>query len=191
MDPTSLFSGSDNFFKYLSLGGFLFIVISIVFPMQRTQELSLEVINWEKEVKMLNHEILELSKNTNQLEKDSKNYKSELNKLKIIRASGGAAGNSANNKMESIVEAYNSRLNSLEKVKNQVDIKNIIIDFNNSRIIMLREQAKTYKMISWILIITGLVFLIYGSVKWHCSTSDTDKIKSIEKKMKEKELAAL
>ena len=62
MDVLSLFSGSDNLYKHLFIGGLGMIILSLFYPLEKEFQLSTQKDNYNKEIRLLNTDIEKLKK---------------------------------------------------------------------------------------------------------------------------------
>jgi len=145
MEFTNLFSGSDNLFKYLFLGGFGMIILSLFYPLQKKQELEIERITYEKEVDLFQIEINTLNKNIDNFEK------------MILQSSSKVKTNRI---------ANDSLKNSIKILANTLDIKMVLLKYNKSKIDIFEKQYKTYNRYSLGLLIFGILLMVFGGIKW-------------------------
>jgi len=194
MDFSGLFSNIDNLFKFLFLGGIVLITLSIVYPLQKKQEIEIEIINFNKDAELLNLEINELNKKVNEFKEDSKSYITLLDSLKTEKNKSHATEKSDNIslRIENIKSDYNKEFSDIEKKKLEIDIKNVITDYNQSKIETLKQHSSSYKSYSIWLLVVGILFVLTGLVGWIYSTINTEALKKqqIKKYKNENKTAA-
>lgn len=156
------FVSGDNLFKYTFTLGLVMVVFSLVYPLQKKHEIELEIVNQNKEAKLLNNEI-------NNLNKLSINLKNTSDLL-IKKAANFKANKRNKLKMKSVVDKFNSDFDSAQKNKQAIEVKTIILEFNKTKIIVLQQQANSFDRYSFWLSLFGITFTIFGLSFWTIRT---------------------
>jgi putative exporter of polyketide antibiotics len=156
------FVSGDNLFKYTFTLGLVMVVFSLVYPLQKKHEIELEIVNQNKEAKLLNKEIDNLSKITLNLEKTSD--------LLIKKAVKFKANKRNKLKMKSLVDKFNLDFDSAQRNKQAIEVKTIILEFNKTKIEVLQQQANSFDKYSFWLSLCGITFTVFGLVFWTIRT---------------------
>lgn len=172
MDLSNLLSGSDNFFKYMTIGGFIMIIIGLVYPLQKQQELELEVATYNKDVELFNIELKDIYSDMKKLKSKSSTY---IYRIDNLKKTGSPKAN-----IEKIKTAFNKSNRVISSKYNEIKIKNEIIKYNKNRITILERHLNTYRnySVSFLLIGTFLSF-IFG-IRWLRSTILDENLKKKE-----------
>lgn len=156
------FVSGDNLFKYTFTLGLVMVVFSLVYPLQKKHEIELEIVNQNKEAKLLNNEINNLNKATLNLK-----HTSDL----LIKKAINFKPNKRNKlKMKGVVDKFNSDFDSVQKNKQAIEVKTIILEFNKTKIIVLQQQANSFDRYSFWLSLFGIIFTIFGLLFWTIRT---------------------
>ncbi|WP_184544127.1 hypothetical protein [Mucilaginibacter sp. FT3.2] len=184
MDVSSLFSGVDNLFKFLFIGGLVMLLTSMFYPLQKEQELDIEINSYNKEVKLLNRELGELRLDVSKLNKSSSEILAELRTLKQgERTKSKLKKSSITKQIKDIKANFKTNYDSLYKRKQTTEIKEIVLDFNKSKIILLKKYSDSYGDYTSKLTWWGIAFIVIGLVGWIISTITAEllKIKELKK----------
>lgn len=177
-DFSNILSGSDNLWKYLFTVGILLIFISIYYPLQKSEEINLEIIELNTDSQILNKKIEYLEKEVSELKYslkksnfviDSlslKNWETEINKIQ------GELIDNINVAKERTKELQ------LEIIKNQGK-ENYINE--------LQKQSNFYKGFFRIGIIIGFIMVIIGLYKWTIASFVSDQLRLQKLNPEEKE----
>lgn len=152
------FISGDNLFKYTFTLGLVMVVFSLVYPLQKKHEIELEIVNQNKEAKLLNNEISNLNKVTLNLKNTSD--------LLITKAVNFKANRRNKLKMKGVVDKFNSDFDSAQKNKQAIEIKTIILEFNKTKIVVLQQQANSFDRYSYWLSSFGIAFTVFGLLFW-------------------------
>ena len=172
MDYLSSLSNSDNLFKFLFLGGIMMILISMIYPLQKKQEIDIEVLAYNKEVCLLNLEIDELQNTVNKASKEAKKTLRKLDSLKNIKDS--------KTQICKIQKKTNTEFAIIAKQKRNQDIKLIVLQFNKNKIEVLKQHSDTYNSYSNKLLFWGIIIANLGFLGWVYSTIQTEILKRKE-----------
>jgi hypothetical protein len=62
MEPLSLLSpNTDNFFKFLFLNGLVMIAIGLFYPLQKSNEIQIRILDYNKKVELLEQDVIRLN----------------------------------------------------------------------------------------------------------------------------------
>ena len=161
MDMFGLISG-DNLFKYSFTLGIVMVVFSLVYPLQKQNEIDLEVINHNKEVSLINNQINNLLKTTESLEMESNDLLNKVTKLKKYKSKKAS--------LKKEVENFTIKLDKVEDIKREIDTKKIIVEFNLTKIKVLENQSDVFESYTKWIFRFGVLFSIFGFVFWTWKT---------------------
>ena len=180
MEPFSFLSGSDNLFKYLFTVGAVMIIISIFYPLQKSQEIEIKQTDLLKESELLTNEI-RLLKNDYQILKDEYSDISHiLDSLVLVH------GDKVTENIQFLEyrKKGNKMIQNLNDRERELKIKNIIIQNEESKIDLLGKHSESFKsyysLVKWL----GIIFLIIGFIGWCLSTFVRERIQWIELQQK-------
>ena len=184
MEPNFFLSGSDNFFKYLFTVGAVMIVISILYPLQKSQEIEMQRTDLVKESELLNNEIRLLN---NEYQKNAKEYadvSATLDSLVSIFDDKVLV----NEQFLKLRKRGNEIIQKLNDRERELEIKNIIVKNEKLKIDLLEEHSESYKNYYLFIKGIGIFFLIIGFVGWSLSTFVKEKIQwtSLQEKFPKK-----
>lgn len=177
MDLTNLFSGSDNFFKYLSIGGFIMILVSMFYPLQKKQELEIEIITYNKEVNFLNTDINNLKIKAENLSKS--NFFVEIDSLNNL-LKYNEKDIHLKNQIINLKKEYNTQYDSILNIRSKIETKIVVLDYSKSKVSVMQNHLNVFYIYSVCFLIVGIIFLILGSIFWCKSTNLNEKIKKKE-----------
>lgn len=179
MEFTNLFTGSDNLFKFLFLAGLFMLVLSLVYPLEKRNELEIEIINVNRETDILNNQVstlktqtLSLSKNVTKIERDL----DSLSRMRKIEKST-IRRESIEEQIEKIKNAFNLEFSKLDKNQAEIKTKSIVVNYDKSRIQLLKEQQKEYATYFFVFKWAGILLIIVGIIGWHKSHRRNERIK--------------
>jgi len=113
MDLSSLFAGVDNLFKFLFIGGLVMLMTSMFYPLQKEQELEIEINNYNKEVKLLNRELSELKEEIAKLNHSAIQTESNLEALSKLHSTNKAKDLIISAKIKGIKDEFKSNYDTL------------------------------------------------------------------------------
>lgn len=178
MNAAAIFSNIDNLFKFLFIAGIFLIMTSILYPLQRKQEIEIEILYFNKQAELLNLEIKELKKKVCSLSDDSEICIHALDSLKraknlnIIQTQ-----KEIDLKIKELKAAYNKKYDDVEKDKLRIDIKSIITEYNQSKIEVYNNHLEAYDCYFKLFLVFGIVFTVIGILGWFKSTHISEIIK--------------
>lgn len=178
MDYLGLITG-DNIFKYSFTLGVVMLVFALIYPLEKQHLIELEINSHNKETELLNGEISNLSQDLDKLRKESD--------LLLSQASALQSGQNVDKiEAKKKVDRFNFDFKILQDKKHNLEIKNIVLEYNKKRILVLESQARTFCVYSFFLILFGVSLAIFGFFHWARNTfremkSNTTK-KQVEKK---------
>lgn len=169
MDFLGLING-DNLFKYCFTLGLAMLVFSLIYPLEKQHLIQLEIVSHNKETELLNKDIEQLNIDVDKLKKECDNL--------LAKAQAFEKGQTINkDEVQKRVSKFNNDFKTLQNTKHTLDVKNIVLTYNQKRINVLESQSKTFGAFSWVMIITGIGLTIFGFIFW---------VKNTFKEMKEK-----
>ena len=171
MEISSLLPNSDNLYKFLFMGGIFMVVFSFIYPLEKKQKLELDVIVYNKQIALLNNDILELNAEVNNLKKISKESLVNLNKTKELKVRTEAIA-----KIKEIQDKYNKEFIETKSKENEIITKNIILIYEKARIELLKEHINDFCFFRWIFLIIGSIFTVFGLIRWYILTLLSEKI---------------
>ena len=197
MDVFSLLSGVDNLRKFAVMLGLSLIGVSIIFPMQKKQELKMKIIQLELARKIDSLEVKNIEKDVNKSNliisanslklKTQRHLRDSLMKLKL------------NDNLKMQIEHLDSELNSLT-IRDETNIKDIKTkyiqieqaqiktDSLEKEICNLESFITSYTVAQVCFFILGVILFFMGMYKWNKSQMESDRLKDIEIKIQEEEL---
>ena len=158
MDPSAFISG-DNVFKYCFTLGLAMIVFALVYPLQKQHELELEVINNNKNVKLLNYQLKNFEPKVLALVSEEKSLLALGESIRKQKRNETGTEKNRREKYLSDYEASKKEFDSYVKLKIQ-------IDSNTERVQALDKQSKTFGGYFCALILSGALFAIPGLIFW-------------------------
>lgn len=165
-----ILGGSDNLYKYLFTAGLLMVITAIVYPLQKQQELELEINNNNKQAAILTEELKWLSDEVNGLEQEAILTKKILDSLDRARTKARNPTN-ISIQIDNLKFNYNKHLDSAKRALNNARIKNLTLEFNTSRITILKQHKDEYEdYFVWILW-PGIIIALVGFFLWSYSTA--------------------
>jgi len=183
MEISSLFSwNTDNLFKFLFINGIILVVLSLFYPLQKKQELELEKIKYDQKVDLIN---LKISKLKNEIEVFNKN--SKVIELKINTLSKQTKSLKFENEIKILKNKFNSTFESLSKSKDKLDIEQLNIKSDKSKIEILVKHAEEYRQYSSWFFRAGLISFFIGLIGWIWMTYVNESFKKEELKKIRKE----
>jgi hypothetical protein len=173
MEPLSLLSpNTDNFFKFLFLNGLVMIAIGLFYPLQKSNEIQIRILDYNKKVELLEQDIIKLKNDLRVLntivDNRIKLSESLVNQRKYLKSQSEII--IINNKISET--KLKTNLEYQEKLKNKDNIgKNKIILNAEKRVIQqLKKQASVYDSYCYWLFNVGLFLGIGGFIGWIITT---------------------
>jgi hypothetical protein len=166
MVDLSNLSNSDNLFKFLFIGGIMMFIVAMLYPLQKEQEIELEKIAHNKEVNLLNLEIKQIDKESEEISDFVDKQDSIINILKKEKGTQG--------KIKSIKKTINDKHTAIKKSVKQRDIKVVVLEFNKKKIETLESHLNEYNSYTNFLYWGGLIIAIFGLLGWSLSTGLTE-----------------
>jgi preprotein translocase subunit Sss1 len=177
MDLSSLFAGVDNLFKFLFIGGLVMLMTSMFYPLQKEQELEIEINNYNQEVKLLNRDLGELKTDINNLNISAVKVESHLKSLAKLHSRNKSKDASITLEIKGIKDGFKNSYDTLYKKKQTTEIKEILLEFNKSKITLLRKYANAYDDYAEKLKYWGIGFMAIGLIGWVISTVNVERLK--------------
>lgn len=173
MEPLSLLSpNTDNFFKFLFLNGLVMIAIGLFYPLQKSNEIQIRILDYNKKVELLEQDIVRLKNDLGVLniivDNRIKLTESLANQRKYLKSQSEII--IINNKISET--KLKTNLEYQEKLKNQDNIgKNKITLNAEKRVIQqLKKQASVYDSYCYWLFNIGLFLGVGGFIGWIITT---------------------
>lgn len=189
VDLNSLFSGNDNLFKFLFVGGLVMVFFAISYPLQKKQDIELETNTFNQQASLLNKEIGDLNTTIKLKSKESSLTILEIKSLQKYRTKVSAPIRiSINRKIELLKQANINSTDSLNTTLQEIKVKKIVLDYNQKRIELLETHSNEFSKYSFWLTTFGCIFSLSGLIPWCISCVITEKLKIKELKLKTKEL---
>jgi hypothetical protein len=174
MDVAS-FLNTDNLYKFLFTGGILMIVFSLVYPIEKTQLLELEINTYNKQTELLNNDITLLSIEVKRLKVISGKTLDSLIKLQKNRNKNNSV--QISKEIAKIKDNYNRTFYKIKNQQQETILKNINIKYNKSKIEIIQNHISTFNFYRWFLLIVGILFTGFGLSYWFKSSQNTEKLK--------------
>jgi len=176
LDLGSLFSGIDNIYKFLTIGGLLMFTTSMLFPLQKEHALKIEIINHNKTQDLLNNDnenllndiaVFKARKEKILIELDS------ISKLKICNKT-------KSERYTPLKKEFNTKLTELKKTRKESIKKQIHINHNLNKINILQENRKEISNYTCLLKYPGISCFVIGLLFWIKSTKTSENLKKEE-----------
>lgn len=173
MDALSFLSPSaDNLFKFLFLNGLVMIAVGLLYPLQKSNELEIKILEYNKKIAHLEQDIIGLrddSKNLNAIVFNRINLaKSLVNKRKSLDSK--IAIDDINNQITELKLKTNLSYQEIKKNENII-LKNQVNLTGEKKVIeTLNKQIKVYDLYCFWFSIVGIFFGVIGFVGWLCTT---------------------
>jgi hypothetical protein len=159
MDLLSILTSSENLYKYLLIGGIGMLILSLFYPIDKRYELSQKRDLYNKEINLLNFEIEQLKKKTTDLKEISSNTIHFLDSI-----NNNDKGDLKVRK--NLKESFNSQLDSLQKSRVEISVKEIEVNYNKQQILTLESNIQDFVKYENIFFWAGIIFAIAGIVGW-------------------------
>lgn len=153
------FINGDNIFKYSFTLGLAMLVFALVYPLEKRHLIELEINSHNKETELLNKEVSNLRVDIKKIEK-------ERDYLLIQAESVKQGKNIDKEDVKRRAKQFNKDVNTLQVRRRTLETKNIVLEYNKKRILVLESQAMTFGWFSWIMIISGIALTIFGFYYW-------------------------
>jgi hypothetical protein len=166
----SWFPSTENLYKFLFIGGVLSLGFSFIYPMEKAQELELQLNGFKQNVQLLSVEINTLKEDYDQLVILTNETKSKLDSL-------SRKGNYSklNSQMNNSINSYNSKYSAVNAKRQELRTKTIVLEYEKSRIELLQKHAKSFNIFRWFFFVLGFLSCGYGFYRWHKVTRMAEK----------------
>ncbi|MBY0485741.1 MAG: hypothetical protein K2P85_00900 [Flavobacteriaceae bacterium] len=183
MELSSLFSwNTDNLFKFLFINGIVLVVISLFYPLQKQQELELEKIKYDQKVELINLKICKLKNEVESFNSTSKTIEIKIDSLKKM-----TKDSKISNSIKDLKIQFNSTFSRISKAKDKLDIEDLNIKSDKSKIDVLVKHAEEYRQYSTWFFRGGLISFFIGLFGWGWMTYVNENFKNEELKKIRKE----
>lgn len=173
MEPLSLLSpNTDNLFKFLFLNGVVMIAIGLFYPLQKSNDLQLNILEYNKKVELLGQDAIKLKNDVKVLnvivDSRIKLAESLVSKRKYLKSESEIV--SLNNEINEI--KLKTNLEYQEKLKNENDLINNKITLAGEKLVIneLKDQASVYDSYCFWLFTIGILSGIIGFLGWVVTT---------------------
>ena len=160
MDVLSFFSGSDNLYKHLFIGGLGIIILSLFYPLQKETAKREQKDLYNKEIKLLNFEIENLHENVKDIQDLSETYKQTLSSIPKTKKKKYTKLRAAIN------ENFDKQVEVLKKQRADIEIKKINVEYNKDALLTLEQSISAYHKYTSLFFWVGMFFTIVGVVGW-------------------------
>lgn len=160
MDVLSLFTGSENLYKYLFLGGIGMLVLSVFYPLDKRYELSKEIDSYNYEVKLLNNDINALSKKVREVQETTSHAKYSLT---LYKSKGEGSAPEALILRDSAIRGIAAALMS----RDEIEKKKLQKEYSFSKIQSLQAHLENYKRYELVFFWGGLLSFVIGIWQWY------------------------
>lgn len=169
-------SSAENLYKFLFINGTILVILSMFYPLQQKNEITIQTIEFNKNIDLVNYKILNQSSTIEKFKTKSENTLKFLDSISKNRSENTSELISKRKKQ------YNSELDSINSIQKDIDLNVITLNADKAKIIELEKQAKTYSYYSIFFLIIGGIFFVIGIIGWTKATKVLDKIKQQELK---------
>lgn len=157
------FINGDNIFKYSFTLGLAMLVFALVYPLEKRHLIELEINNHNKETELLNKEILNLGIDIKKIEKE-RDYL-------LVQAEHIKQGEIIDKEVaKKRATQFNKDFYAIQDRHRTLETKNIVLDYNKKRILVLESQSKTFGWFSWTMIAVGISLTCFGFYYWAVNT---------------------
>lgn len=184
MDYSSLFPSTDNLFKFIFLTGIIMVFTAMIYPLQKQQEIEVEILSYNQKVESLNSEIDDLTIDCKLLDSIVKKRIIELTVLSNRKKNSKSASERASisNQMQIIKNNVNTSHTVLKGKEKSSELKSLSSKYEKRKIELLQKYANKYEGYTCFFLWVGIPLACAGLVSWICSTWVIEKIKWKESK---------
>ncbi|WP_129021192.1 hypothetical protein [Edaphocola flava] len=176
MGISEFFPNSDNFYKFLLVGGAILIVFALAYPSERELQIRTEQKVLLKDAEILNNELSFLENRYECLLKE----RDSVNKLRVQSI--------VSSKTSQFINVHYNKSVILDSCLRVAKSKNIEIKYKAEQVEVLKSQISFFAWLKWVLIGVGIIMLIFGLIKWFVATSENDKLRRLEIEEKRRKL---
>lgn len=173
MEPLSFLSpNADNLFKFLFLNGVVMIAVSLFYPLQKSNELQLRMVEYNKKIELFEQDIIGLrddSENLNVIVGDRiKVAESLVKKRKFLKSE--LAINDITNQINELKLKTNLSYQEIKKNKESIKQNQVKLKGEKSVIELLDKQVSVYDSYCFWLLFTGVFLGVIGFIGWSATT---------------------
>ena len=175
-------TSTENLYKFLFINGMILVILSMFYPLDQKNKIELDKIEHNKNIDLLNKQISFLKNDVFEAQKKSNEtliFLDSLSKINTLEAKA---------KIKIRKDAFNSSIDSLKRIKENIDLKIINVESNRRKIIELSKQADNYSRYSIFFLIFGIIFFIVGLFGWYRGTKSLDELTKLEIQDKRKRM---
>lgn len=171
-DYSDILGGSDNLWKYLFTVGVLLISLSIFYPLRKSEEINLKIIELKTDSELIAKKIDHLKKDQMSFEKYLELSGKEIDSLKIRQDSIDA-----NNQIKNILNEISQEKKIVKDKIRELEVL-IISNFGKESYIReLKSQSERYNLYFALGLWVGIILVIVGLLKWIVATIASDKLR--------------
>ncbi|MDN4166193.1 hypothetical protein QWY31_11810 [Cytophagales bacterium LB-30] len=160
---SSIFPSTDNPYKFLFVGGLLLIAFAIIYPIERENEIDLEIVLYNKEANVINNEIEELRV---KVDKEKALSRLIIDKIDSLKSNNGGKGSQI--LIDQLKNDFNKTYKGgeLSEKLTEISTKSLILEYEQKRIKVLQKHARKFRIIGWVLLVFGSISTLFGGYKW-------------------------
>lgn len=164
---------TDSLYKFLTTFGIVMIIFSIMYPMEKRNEIEIKSNEYKKEISLSRLELISLSDSIN----DLNSIIVKANKhIELLKKEPIIDSQRIINYKKEINPYYNKVIEKSYK-KNKQDS---LLIYKKKEIEILDKQINDFKIKEYFLFIVGIIFMLYGFYKWRKVEKDDDGITKIK-----------
>ncbi|WP_333662201.1 hypothetical protein [Chishuiella changwenlii] len=164
---------TDSLYKFLTTFGIVMIIFSIMYPMEKRNEIELKSNEYKKEISLNKLELISLSDSIKDL--NSKIVKANQH-IEILKNEPIIDSQRITNYKKEI-NPYFEKVIEKNYKKNKQDS---VLYYKKKEIEILNAQINDFKTKEYFLLITGIFFMVYGFINWKIVENKDDGITKIK-----------
>lgn len=177
-----IISSSDNVFKFTFITGLVIILLTLFYPLEKSYEIQLLVLENDEIVLIENIETKELDTEIANMQSTTDSLESLAERLTVLRlkTNNPTKNDSITNLIKSIKKEYYQYNTPLIKKIKEYTIRDIKHKSRKRKIKIMEDQISFFKQYSIVLLIFGLFLVILGYYNWFKSGRKDLKLKSLQ-----------
>lgn len=172
---SSIFSGIDDLYKFLFVGGVFLVVFSLVYPLEREKELQLAINEYNGEVTKLDRQIEQAIEMHHETSKTLDAY--------FVSPADSTGKRQPSPKIDSLIAKSERFDRKMLYFKADLQVK-------GNEIEILQHYVDQYDHYTKGLLYSGIVLTLFGLFGWYRSQRTTNKGRKLDNELKKKELDA-
>lgn len=173
MEPLSFLSpNADNLFKFLFLNGLVMIAVGLFYPLQKSNDLEIRILEYNKKTELLEQDIIGLrddSKNLNAIvDSRIKLAESLVEKRKSLKSK--SAISDINNQISELKLKTNLSYQEIKKNEDNITENQVNLKGEKKVIETLNKQVQVYDSYCIWLLFVGIFLGIIGFIGWIATT---------------------